>query len=103
MVTGQDRFEELPEDVMTHVNLACNRFEQRWQAGERPSIEALLDDLGAEYRDAVVRELLPLEIEYRRRAGLDVSLQWYQTRFGRCRVGGVARGHPLGGNWCGRG
>ncbi len=79
--TDEKCFDELPEDVMIRVNRACNRFEQRWLTGERPDVEAMLDDLDPADRDAFLRELLPLEIEYRRRAGSDVSLEQYKDRF----------------------
>lgn len=81
MVLGQDCFDELSEDLMIRVNKVCNRFEHRWQAGECPSVEVMLGELGTAHHDAFVHELLPLEVEYRRRAGLDVSIEHYKNRF----------------------
>ena len=36
MTTGQPVFDKLPEDAMIRLNQACNRFEQRWLAGDPP-------------------------------------------------------------------
>ncbi len=59
-VSGKNRFDELPEDVMIRVNWACNQFEQRWQAGQRPKAEEMLGKLDATYRDALFRtHLMP--------------------------------------------
>jgi TolB-like protein/tetratricopeptide (TPR) repeat protein/predicted Ser/Thr protein kinase len=81
MVIGQDRFDELPDDVMFRVNRACNQFEQLWRTGEQTNVEEMLDDVDTVLRDAFVHELVPLEIEYRRRAELDVLLGDYVVRF----------------------
>ena len=80
-MTPNVRFDDLPEDAMIRANQACNQFEQRWLAGERPSLEELLGEFDATHRDAILCELLPIEIEYRRQAGLDVSVPLYQKRF----------------------
>ncbi len=56
-VSSKNRFDELPEDVMIRVNRACNRFEQRWQAGERPNVEEMLVELDVTYRAALTCRL----------------------------------------------
>ena len=68
-----ENFEELPDDILIQLNLACNEFESRWQAGEQPLVEDVLADLQPPQRVAWLRELLPIEIEYRRRDGLEVT------------------------------
>lgn len=66
---------------MLQINRCCNQFETAWQAGEQPDIEEAVSEVPAEYRVAALRELLPLEIEYRRAQGLPLSLQTYAQRF----------------------
>ena len=74
-------FDNLPKDVMIRVNQACNEFEERWRTGEQPTAEDMLPDDCPEFRNAVLRELLPLEIEYRRQCGLEVIDSQYRQRF----------------------
>ena len=50
-------FDEFSEEVMICLNRACNRFEQRWQAGERPNVEEMLVELDVTYRAALTCRL----------------------------------------------
>src|SRR5262249_56891412 len=47
----------------------CLRFEAAWQAGRRPDIESLLNDVPPGDRPALLRELIALDLVYRRRGG----------------------------------
>jgi formylglycine-generating enzyme required for sulfatase activity len=57
----------LPLDAERRVDAACARFEAEWRAGRRPELAAFLRT-GVE-RDALLRELILLDVEYRRRSG----------------------------------
>ena len=63
---------ETPErhdlDLARRLDRACNQFEGAWRAG-RPRIEDYLVGWQGEERAALLRELVPLDIDYRRRAG----------------------------------
>jgi serine/threonine protein kinase len=59
----------LPLSGAQRVNEVCNRFELAWKAGQRPRIEDFLGDTPEPERSALLRELLALDIDYRRRAG----------------------------------
>jgi serine/threonine protein kinase len=48
------------------VDEVCDRFEQAWQAGQRPQIEAYLSEASETERSYLFRELLKLDLHYRR-------------------------------------
>jgi serine/threonine protein kinase len=59
----------------------CNRFEVAWRAGQRPRIEEFLKDAAEPLRAALLRELVPLEWEYRRRHQERPTAEEYRLRF----------------------
>jgi eukaryotic-like serine/threonine-protein kinase len=63
---------ETPErhdlDLARRLDRVCNDFEGAWRAG-RPRIEDHLAGWQGTERTALLRELVPLDIDYRRRAG----------------------------------
>jgi WD40 repeat protein/tRNA A-37 threonylcarbamoyl transferase component Bud32 len=63
------------------VDRACDHYEAEWKAGVRPRIEAHLADAPDSTQVALLRELLLLEIEFRRAAGEQPTAQEYQARF----------------------
>src|SRR5262245_45333474 len=73
--------EGLSEDAVWRLEEACCRFEQAWQADERPSLEDFVARSAGEERLALLRELVCLDVDYRRRAGESPSAEDYQTRF----------------------
>lgn len=52
-----------------HINRLCDQFEAAWDDESRPSIESFLSQAHAEDRDELLRELIGLELAFRRRAG----------------------------------
>ena len=70
-----------PRRPLWRLEEACCRFEQSWQAGQRPPLEDFLAGADGAERLAVLRELLRLEVHYRRRAGEGPSAEDYATRF----------------------
>lgn len=79
-MSGEETFTNLPEDAMLLVNRLCNQFEQAWQSGKCPRAEEWIAELDARWRRPALRELLPLEIEYRRRAGEAIAAREYVER-----------------------
>src|SRR5437588_9853908 len=63
------------------IDRACDRFEAAWQAGRPPQPEEYLDAAGEPVRSALLRQLLLLDWDYRRRAGDDPTPGDYRTRF----------------------
>jgi serine/threonine protein kinase/formylglycine-generating enzyme required for sulfatase activity len=66
---------------MRRVNERCDRFEAAWRAGERPRIEDYLADTPEPERSLLLRELLALELAYRRRHGETLTPDAYLQRF----------------------
>lgn len=60
---------------------ACDRYEASWLAGLRPRVEDFLDDAPAAERSDLLRELLALELEWRRRSGEQPTSAEYLARF----------------------
>ena len=63
------------------VDRACDRFEAAWKAGRRPSIEDSVGEVAGPERRALLRELLALDLAYRRRGGEPPTPDEYRMRF----------------------
>ena len=63
------------------IDRACDRLEAAWKAGRRPAPEEYLGGPGGPGRSALLRQLLLLDWDYRRRAGDEPRPEDYQTRF----------------------
>src|SRR5436309_762801 len=73
--------ERLSEEAVWRLEEACSRFEEAWQAGQRPALEDFVATLEGEERLALLCELLRLEVCYLRQAGEGPSAADYETRF----------------------
>jgi serine/threonine protein kinase len=71
----------LTPDEARQLDRACDAFESDWQAGRRPSIEQFLAEAPPALRNELLRELLELEVAYRKRAGESPTLGEYLKRF----------------------
>ncbi len=60
---------------------ACDHFEAAWRAGRRPDIAEAIAGFEGEERRPLLRELVCLDIDYRRKAGEDVTAEAYLRRF----------------------
>ncbi|MCA9208667.1 MAG: hypothetical protein KDA55_09945, partial [Planctomycetales bacterium] len=80
-MSGDETFAELPADTMLLINRVCNQFEETWRDGQRPRVESVVAELDERVRSAALRELIPLEIEYRRSAGETIDPAEYARRF----------------------
>ena len=63
------------------IDEVCDRFELNWRAGRMPRIEDYLAEAGDADRPSLLRELVALEIELRRRRGERPETQEYLDRF----------------------
>jgi serine/threonine protein kinase/O-acetyl-ADP-ribose deacetylase (regulator of RNase III) len=59
----------------------CDAFEAAWKAGQRPLLEDYLQQHGQEAGSTLLRELLTVELQYRRRRGEPTRLEEYRLRF----------------------
>ena len=73
--------EFLSPSLFEHIDQLCNHFEDGWKAGRRPQIEDYLKTAPERERAACLRELLCLELDYRRRDGESPVLEEYSQRF----------------------
>jgi serine/threonine-protein kinase len=71
----------LSEEAVWRLEEACCRFEAAWQSGRRPRLGDFVAGAEGPLRSALLRELLRLEVHYRRRAGEEPSLADYQQAF----------------------
>lgn len=71
-----------PADVRS-IDRICNRFESAWQLSERPDTVTYLNATTEPLRSALLRELLLLDWDYRRRAGEFPRNGDYHERFPR--------------------
>jgi tetratricopeptide (TPR) repeat protein len=63
------------------IDRACDLFEAAWQAGQRPRPEEYLGTAGEPARSALLRQLLLLDWDYRKRAGDSPRADEYHSRF----------------------
>ena len=71
----------LPVSVARRVDQVCDHFERLWLTSQRPRIEEGTAGAEEPVRSALLRELLHLELHYRRRAGEQPSPDDYYARF----------------------
>jgi serine/threonine-protein kinase len=71
----------LSPDEARQIDQACDRFEADWKAGRRPRPEEYLGPAGEPARSALLRQLLLLDWDYRRRAGDEPRAADYHARF----------------------
>jgi serine/threonine-protein kinase len=71
----------LPLSVSRRVDEACDRFEAAWNAGGPPRLEDFMGAPEAPERSALLRELVVLDIFYRRQQRRECRPQDYTNRF----------------------
>ncbi len=76
--TEDDRRADSPA---RRIDAACDRFEAAWRDGQHPQIEDLLHLAADTERQALLRELITLEVELRRSRGEHAALGEYRDRF----------------------
>jgi serine/threonine-protein kinase len=69
----------LSESLARQVDQVCNRFEAAWKGGGRPRLEDFLDDVSGPGRVALLRELVLLDVHYRRARGEDCRPEEYRA------------------------
>jgi hypothetical protein len=79
-VAFETGYERLPAALAELVDAACDRFERDWQLG-RPRLESHLGELVGSERLVLLRELLLLEVAYRRCGGDEPRPEEYLDRF----------------------
>jgi tetratricopeptide (TPR) repeat protein len=70
-----------PLSLIRRVDAVCCRFERAWREGGRPRVEDFLADLPEPERGPLLRELVLLDADYRRRTGDSPEPKDYLSRF----------------------
>jgi hypothetical protein len=68
------------------IDAICLRFEEAWEAGQRPLIEEYLQEIADELRPPLLRQLLTVEVVRRRGLGETPLAGDYRGRFPGCSV-----------------
>ena len=69
----------LPRDK--RIDRLCNRFEEAWLAGNRPKIDEFAGEAPRSESPELLRELLVVDLHYRRQLGEAPSLDEYRTAY----------------------
>ena len=76
------RKQKIPIAALERIDDLCADFERKWQTNEPPTIETMLAaDFGEIERNALLAELILLEVDYRRRRGESPIEHEYIERF----------------------
>lgn len=76
------RQNKLPIAALERIDDLCAGFERQWQANEPPAIESIVDAESEPLeREALLAELIVLDVDYRRRRGDTPTEQEYLDRF----------------------
>jgi hypothetical protein len=77
----RDDTERLPPHVEERLDQVCDRYEAAWVEGTAPRLEDYLGESDERMRSALLRELLLLEVHYRRKCGEQPFPAEYLARF----------------------
>src|SRR5262249_29577296 len=70
----------VPPALGRRIDEACDRFEAAWRGGLPPRLEEFVAGWAGDERAALLRELVPLDADYRRRRGEEVRPADYTAR-----------------------
>ena len=73
--------ESLSQNVDGPAARLCQEFDAAWRAGEQPKLEIFIGLLPDVDRFALLRDLLRIDLQFRRRANESPSLSEYRSRF----------------------
>ena len=70
-----------PVAGLQQIDAACDRFESAWRAGQAPDLASYLAEAPVELRLFLFRDLVRLDLEYRRERGEQPDALFYASRF----------------------
>lgn len=72
----------MSETKMTaQIESICDEFDRIWAGGQRPELEGILDRAPKALRGPLIRELVLIDCEWRRKAGEMPDIEEYRRRF----------------------
>src|SRR5687768_12438598 len=72
---------DLPVEQALLLDKVCNTFEAKWQGGGKPDILAAARELPASLRTCALKELVQLDVIYRRQNGHSPAVGEYADPF----------------------
>ncbi len=72
---------DLSSGALAQFDKVCDRFEEAWNQGKRPTIEAYLSLVAPEQSPILLRALMEVELDLIRQQGKQADLHHYQQRF----------------------
>ena len=82
--------DDLSISAQERIDVVCNRWEAARQNGENPDIHAYLIGFETSERARLLRELILMDLEYRRGEGEDLSPEEHEARYFAGRFDGLA-------------
>lgn len=79
--SGGTQLKPLPLEMLERMDAICTDFESLWRAGQAPRLEDFLAQAQPGFREALLEELLHLEVEYRRKRGEAIRSEEFHSRF----------------------
>jgi hypothetical protein len=79
--SSRPTLDDLPRSEALRVEQACNRFEAAWRAGAAPRLGDFLEGWEGPGREVLLRELVLLDLDFRRARGESCSVESYLLRF----------------------
>jgi serine/threonine protein kinase/Flp pilus assembly protein TadD len=76
-----EELREVPPEVGRRIEAVCRRFEAAWRTGQAPCLEDYLGGWEGSERAALLRELVPLDADYRAARGEAPTPAQYLARF----------------------
>jgi serine/threonine protein kinase len=77
---SREGVEALPHSQVLELESACDRFEAEWRVGRRPRVEDFLGGMPEPCRPKLLRDLLTLDLTYRRLSGERPAPEDYRGR-----------------------
>lgn len=78
---GRSQSHSLPVSAAERLDEACDQFETAWRTGPRPQIEQFFEHAAEPLRSVLIRELVALDLFYRKRLGERPAPEQYVGRF----------------------
>ncbi len=79
--SNETHFDQLSPTTQVRVNQLCDQFEQLWQSNSCPELDAFVLGLADTELLCAIRELVDIDVEYRKRSRLLIDIDSYLARF----------------------
>jgi len=77
----QEKPDRIPLSQLRHCDRICDQFEAVWKAGNRPQLDDFLNQVLPDEQRTVLRQLMALDLDWRRRHGENPTLDTYRAEY----------------------